>query len=155
MKGFKEASPVCLITGVAASAGIILQDAGVLDTIVYGVELMMRNTHGFFAAPAMFLANFFVNIFIGSGSGQAMVVMPIMTPVSDMLGVSRQTAVLAFNLGDGLCNYLMPTASVLVGPLALAKLSYTEWIRKMRGLILVWIMLALILMIVAQMISYS
>ncbi len=155
LKGFKEAAPVCLITGIAAASGIVLQDAGVLDTIVYWVEMVINNTSGLLVAPMMFIVNFLVNVFIGSGSGQAMVVMPVMVPISDMLGVNRQIAVLAFNLGDGLCNYLMPTASVLVGPLALAKLSYTEWIKKMKWVIVVWVVLALILMIIAQLISYS
>ena len=96
-----------------------------------------------------------INIFIGSGSGQAVAVMPVMIPVADMLHINRQVVVLAYNLGDGLCNYIMPTASVLIGPLGLANLSYIDWMKKMKPLFITWFVLSILIMMLAQLLQIT
>jgi uncharacterized ion transporter superfamily protein YfcC len=77
----------------------------------------------------MFFVQSLANFFIPSGSGQAFVTMPIMAPLADLVGVSRQVAVLAFQFGDGFSNILIPTQYVLVGILAMAGVPYDRWLR--------------------------
>ncbi len=77
----------------------------------------------------MFFVQGLINFFIPSGSGQAYVTMPIMAPLADLVGVSRQVAVLAFQFGDGFSNILVPTQAVLVGALAMAGIPYDRWLR--------------------------
>ena len=77
----------------------------------------------------MFLVQSAANLFIPSGSGQAYVTMPIMAPLADIVGVTRQVAVLAYQFGDGFTNILVPTNAVLVGILAMAAVPYDRWLR--------------------------
>src|SRR5699024_7058067 len=75
------------------------------------------------------LVQVFINFIISSGSGQALVTMPIMAPLADMLGITRQTAVLAFQLGDGFTHVLYPTSGYFMAALAIGGVSYTKWIK--------------------------
>ena len=97
----------------------------------------------------------FINGLVTSGSGQAAVTMPIMLPVADMIGMTRQTAVLAFNFGDGFSNYVLPTSSALMGFLAIANVSYEDWMKYMGKLFLIWIVTGSILIIIANWIGYG
>lgn len=96
-----------------------------------------------------------INGLITSGSGQAAVTMPIMLPVADMIGMTRQTAVLAFNFGDGLSNYILPTSSALMGFLAIANIPYEKWMKFMWKLFLIWTLTGSILVIIANAIHYG
>lgn len=149
LDGVRDTVPVCLLTGFASAVGLILQDAHVLDTVIHGAELIIGYVGNAVLSPAIFVINYIINLFIGAGTPQALVVMPIMVPIADIAELNRQVAVLGYNLGDGLCNYLLPTASSLVGPLALAKLTYMDWMREMRPLLIVWFLLSLVLMVIA------
>ena len=79
-------------------------------------------------AWAMFMVQSLINLFIASGSGQASVTMPIMAPLADLSGVTRQTAVLAFQLGDGFTDLVNPTSAVLMACLAAARIGFGEWL---------------------------
>ena len=103
-------------------------------------------------APGMVLANTLINVFLTSGSGQAVAVMPIMIPLSDVLGVTRQTAVLAFNFGDGFCNYVLPTSTALMGTLGVTNIPYDRWMRFIWKLFLIWLLMGCVLTSVAQLI---
>ena len=100
----------------------------------------------------MVLANTLINVFLTSGSGQAVAVMPIMIPLSDVLGVTRQTAVLAFNFGDGFCNYILLTSTALMGTLGVTNIPYDRWMRFMWKLFLIWLLMGCVLTSVAQLI---
>jgi uncharacterized ion transporter superfamily protein YfcC len=91
----------CLIIGIARTVEVILSDAKILDTIVYGIVNIVNVMPGSIKAVGMFICQSLINCVIVSGTGQAAVTMPLMVPVSDLVGISRQTAVLAFQLGDG------------------------------------------------------
>ncbi|WP_434311716.1 YfcC family protein [Hominifimenecus sp. rT4P-3] len=154
-EGAKKMIGVCLIVGVSRAVGVVLDAAHVMDTIVYAMGTALSHVPAFLSAPAMFIANIIVNIFIGSGTGQATAVMPIFTPIADMVGMTRQTAVLAFNFGDGFCNYILPTASALMGNLAVANVPYTNWMKYMWKVFLMWVITGSALLIVAQIIQYG
>ena len=89
---------------------------------------------------------------ITSGSGLAAVVMPIFTPVADMVGITRQTAVLAFNFGDGFGNYVIPMSTALMGNLSVANIPYDRWMRFMWKPALIWIATGSVLIFIAQII---
>jgi len=95
------------------------------------------------------------NFFIPSGSGQAYVTMPIMAPLADLVGVTRQTAVLAFQFGDGFTNILVPTNPVLIGILTMARIPYDRWLRFVIPFMLKIWLLAAIALVVAVQIGYS
>lgn len=154
-EGAKKMIGVCLIVGVSRTVGVVLTEAQVMDTIVYGMGNLLMSVPSFLAPPAMFIANIIVNIFIGSGTGQATAVMPIFTPIADMIGMTRQTAVLAFNFGDGFCNYILPTASALMGNLAVANVPYTTWMKYMWKVFTIWVITGSVMLIIAQIIQYG
>ena len=95
-----------------------------------------------------------LNFIIPSGSGQAAVTMPLMAPLADVLGVTRQTAVLAFQFGDGLSNTIVPTSGVLMAMLTLAKIPYGTWLRFVLPLFLQLLALAAVFLIIAVAIDY-
>ena len=97
---------------------VVLDDAQVLDTIVFYASMGLENFPSYVAAGGMFVFQTFLNFFIPSGSGQAAVTMPIMAPLADVLGLSRQVAVFAFTCGDGLSNTIIPTSGILMAMLA-------------------------------------
>lgn len=103
----------------------------------------------------MFIVNIIVNMFITSGSGQAAAVMPIFAPMADTINMSRQTAVLAFNFGDGFCNYILPTSTALMGTLGATDIPYERWMKFMGKLFIIWVVVGSLLMIGAQLINYQ
>ena len=92
-------------------------------------------------------------VFITSGSGQAVVIIPIIAPLADMIGMTRQTAVLSFNFGDGFCNYILPTSSALMGILSMGNVPYDRWMKFMWKLFLIWVVVGSVLMVGAQLIQ--
>ncbi len=102
----------------------------------------------------MFLVQSFCNFLIPSGSGQAFVTMPIMAPLSDLVGVTRQTAVLAYQFGDGFTNMIVPTNALLMGMLALGKIPYQRWLRFVRPFLLKVYVVACIALAIAVWIEY-
>ena len=103
----------------------------VINTIMYGISQALSGLSGAFAAVLMYLFQSVFNFFVVSGSGQAAITMPIMAPLADLLGVSRQTSVLAFHLGDAFTNLIVPTSGCLIGSLAIAKIEWSNWIKFM------------------------
>ncbi|HIV86798.1 MAG TPA: TIGR00366 family protein [Candidatus Pygmaiobacter gallistercoris] len=99
-----------LAVGISRSILIVMEDACIIDTIVYFLSSLLQGTSGYLSAVGMLVVQNIVNFFIPSGSGQAAVTMPLMAPLADMIGLSRQTAVLAFQFGDGFSNMFWPTS---------------------------------------------
>lgn len=144
----------CLIIGIARTVEVILSDAHILDTIVYGIVNLVNFLPGSIKAVGMFICQSLINCVIVSGTGQAAVTMPLMVPVSDLVGISRQTAVLAFQLGDGFSNSVLPMSSSLMGYLAVSKIPYSKWLKFMMPLFLIWTALGCIFMLGALVIGY-
>ncbi|MFR6533619.1 MAG: TIGR00366 family protein, partial [Staphylococcus simulans] len=95
-----------------------------------------------------------LNFFIPSGSGQALTTMPLMVPISDLLDINRQLTVLAFQYGDSISNVLFPTSAILMGALAVAKISYVQWLKFAWKLILLWVIICAIAMSIALVVGY-
>ena len=126
----------------------------ILDTIVYGIVNLVNFLPGSIKAVGMFICQSLINCVIVSGTGQAAVTMPLMVPVSDLVGISRQTAVLAFQLGDGFSNSVLPMSSSLMRYLAVSKIPYSKWLKFMMPLFLIWTALGCIFMLGALVIGY-
>lgn len=152
LEGCKKMMGAMIIIGLAQSISTIMSDGKIIDTVVYFLAGCLGNVPTILLGPAMLLANTIINVFIVSGSGQAAAVMPIMIPLADLLGITRQTAVLAFNFGDGFCNYILPVSTALMGIISACDIPYDRWMRFMWRIFLVWLVVGSVLLIGAQVI---
>ena len=125
--GARDLVGTAIIIGLARGILIIAQDGQIIDTMLHFFSSLIGDWPAVFSAQAMVLVQTAINFFVPSGSGQAALTMPIMAPLSDLLGVTRQTAVLAYQFGDGFSNMIYPTAPVLLGTLSLAKIPWNKW----------------------------
>lgn len=129
VKGMEEMVVAALVVGFARGIVVVLMDGQILDTIIYGAANLLQNFHDVIAAQGMLVFQTMLNFFIPSGSGQAAVTMPLMAPLSDVLGISRITAIFAFTCGDGFSNTIVPTSGILMAMLSLAKIPYQVWLK--------------------------
>lgn len=135
--GAKDLLIAAIIIGLSRSVLVIAEDGKIIDTVLHAMSGAVDDFPKAVSVQLMFFVQGFINIFIPSGSGQAAITMPIMTPLADLLGISRQTAVLAFQFGDGLLNPIIPTSGITMGILAIAKIPYNVWLKWVGRLILV------------------
>ena len=154
-KGARKLVYGALMIGMANGISLILTDGKILDTTVQYLGGLLVALPSYLQAAGMFLMQLLINGLITSGSGQAAATMPIMLPVADIIGMTKQTAVLAFNFGDGLSNYILPTSSALMGFIAMVGISYSNWMKFMWRLFLIWIVVGAVLVIIANSINYG
>lgn len=154
-KGAAEMTTTALLIGFARTIEVVLTDGQIIDTVIYGISGVLNEFGGYVAAVGMLAVQSICNLFIPSGSGQAYVTMPIMAPVADLTGVTRQTAVLAYQFGDGFTNAIVPTNAVLMGMLALSKIPYQRWLRFILPLILKLYLVAAIALCAAVAFEYQ
>ena len=109
LEGMGDILSAAVIVGLAGGIVIILQDGGIIDTILYGLSKSMSNMGKIASAEIMYGIQTLINIVIPSGSAKAAITMPIMAPFSDLIGISRQATVVAFQFGDGFTNMITPT----------------------------------------------
>lgn len=144
-----------LVVGVANAILIVLQDGKIMDTILYAFSSGIGSMPSGFAAFGMYIVQCLLNFIIPSGSGQAALTMPIMAPLADLVGVTRQTAVLAFQFGDGISNIFTPTSGYFMAGLALARISWIKWVKWIFPLIMIHYTLGAIFVTIAHLIGYS
>jgi uncharacterized ion transporter superfamily protein YfcC len=145
--GAKDIFSAALIIGFAAGIIVILKDGQVIDTMLGAMASALEGTGRAGALGTMYGIQTFINIFIPSASAKAAVTMPIMAPFSDLIGVSRQATVLAFQFGDGFTNMITPCSGVLMAVLSVAKIPYEKWFRWAWKFILALILLGFILLL--------
>jgi uncharacterized ion transporter superfamily protein YfcC len=153
--GAGELINTALLIGFARAIEITLSDGQVLHTIVHGLSQPLAAVGGELSAVGMLFIQSILNFFIPSGSGQAYVTMPIMAPISDIVGVTRQVAVLAYQMGDGFMNMIVPTNAVLMGILGMCGIPYGRWFRFIWPLMLQLLVLGSLAMVVAVLIGYQ
>ncbi len=127
--GAKDIASAALIVAFAGGIVVILEDGHILDTILYGMASVTSHFGGILAAQSMYVLQMILNFFIPSGSTKAVLTMPLLAPLADLSGITRQTLVLAYQLGAGFNSMILPTSAVTVGTLALAKIPYERWFR--------------------------
>lgn len=146
MQGARDLVPTALVIALARGTVILARDGNIIDTMLNGLMPLVQSSSPVFAAHKMFVIQSVINFFIHSGTGQAALTMPIMAPLSDLVGVTRQTAILAFQLGE-LSTPIIPTSGITVGVLALARIPWITWVKWMVPLQLMYLVLALLLLV--------
>ena len=146
-EGARDMVGVALIIGCARAILIVATDGKIVDALLHGMASLIVNQHPIVGAQAMFVTQGIINFFVHSGSGQAALTMPVMAPLADVVGISRQTAVLSFQFGEGWINPILPTSGVTMGVLGLAGIPWEKWFRWMLPAQIFFFILALVLLI--------
>ena len=145
---------MALTLGFARAIMLTLENAMVIDTIANAVSIAVNALPAAVQSIGFFLAQTGVSFVITSGSGMAAVTIPLMAPVADLIGLSRQALVLAYQMGDGFSNLMLPTTSSLLGALAVSKIPYARWVKFMFPLFLIWTALGAVMMVLAVAVGY-
>lgn len=159
-QGAKDLLPAALIVGMAKGIVLVLggdsvDEPTVLNTLLFYASNAIGETSSYVNAVAMLLFQAIFNFFVASGSGQAAITMPLMAPLSDLVGISRQIAVLAFQLGDGLSNIIIPTSASLIGCLGVARVDWSTWLKFIWRFFVVLMGLALCVMLVSVALDFQ
>ncbi len=147
IEGSKDILSAALIVGLAGGIIVILEDGRIIDTILHGLSQAMGEAGKFVSVSVMYTIQTLINIIIPSGSAKAALTMPIMAPFSDLLGISRQATVMAFQFGDGFTNMITPTSGVLIAVLGIARIPYGKWLRWVWPFILFLFLLGFLLLL--------
>ena len=147
LSGARDILSAALVVGFASGIIVILQDGQVVDSILHAMQEGLDGTGPLASLSAMYGIQALINLLIPSATAKAAITIPIMAPFSDMVGVSRQAMVLAFQFGDGFTNMITPTSGVLMSALAMARIPYTRWVRWIWKMVLVLLVLGLLLLI--------
>ncbi len=147
LAGCKDILSAALVVGLASGIIFILKDGHIIDTILYGLTRSLSQLGEVASLGVMYVFQTLLNIVMPSGSAKAALTMPIMAQFADLMSVSRQTTVLAFQFGDGFTNMLTPTSGVLIGVLGIARIPYGTWLKWVWKFILALIAIGFILML--------
>ena len=129
IEGMKDILSAAMVVGLAGGILIILEDGRVIDSLLYYISQSMNEFGKVASVSVMYVIQSVINIVIPSGSAKAALTMPMMSQFSDLIGVSRQATVMAFQFGDGFTNMITPTSGVLIGVLGVARIPYEKWVK--------------------------
>jgi uncharacterized ion transporter superfamily protein YfcC len=149
IRGAAEMTSAALLIGFARTIEVVLKEGQVIDTIIHSIASLLEGKGAYVSACGMLAVQTVCNFFIPSGSGQAYVTMPIMSPLAELTGVPQQVAVLAYQFGDGFTNMVVPTSALVMGTLALGKIPYTRWVRFVSPLLVKLFLMALVVLVLA------
>ena len=147
LDGVRDILSAGLIVGLAGGIIIILKNGQVIDTMLHGVSGLMSTWGAYASVSMMYVIQTGINLVMPSGSAKAALTMPIMSQFSDLIGVSRQATVMAYQFGDGFTNMITPTSGVLMGVLGVARIPYDKWLRWVWPFILILVLLGFLLLI--------
>ncbi len=149
LEGCAKMAAPALIVGFARTIAIVLEDGQIIDPIVHSIAGLLDGMPPDISAIGMLVVQTIVNFFIPSGSGQAFVTMPIMSPLATLTDVPQQTAVLAYQFGDGFTNMIIPTNALVMGALVLGRIPYSAWVRFVGPLLLKIFAVAIIFIVLS------
>ncbi len=144
-----------LIIGVARSISIVLTEGGIIDTIVNYLSKPIGAVGPVIGAALMWIVNSLASLILPSGSGQAATLMPLMIPLADVTGISRHVAVVAFQFGEGLNNFIVPCSAMLMACLGMCKISYSKYLKWAMPIFLAHAVIATVVVMVLQAIGWS
>jgi uncharacterized ion transporter superfamily protein YfcC len=144
-----------LVVGLARGVLVIFDGAHVTDTILHALSGMVQGLPAQITIVGIYAVQVAISYLVPSGSGQAALALPILAPLGDLVGVTRQTSVLAYQFGDGFSNIFTPTSGYFMAGLALVEIPYVRWARFMAPLQLLWLAAGLILLLIAQAIRWG
>ncbi|MEK3805905.1 C4-dicarboxylate ABC transporter permease [Bacillus sp. FSL H8-0547] len=158
-KSFVEGSSLliggALIIGVSRATLVVLNEGHIIDPMLFGVSDTLKNIPAFWSVIGMYNFQALIHFILASGSGHAMLTMPIMTPLADLLDITRQTAVLSFSFADGIGNIIFPTAGTLMAGLAIAGIPWTKWAKWVLPLVFIQYLIGLAAVVIAHLMDYG
>jgi len=155
IKGAAELTYAGLVVGLARSTLVILRDAQVLDTITQAMAATIQRWPSSISVIGIYLMQNLLHFVVPSGSGQAAVSMPILAPLGDLLNITRQTNVLAYQLGNGLTNVFIPTQGYFMAALGILQIPWSKWVRWLAPLLLIWLAIGCGAVLVAHLIRWG
>lgn len=147
LEGCKDILVAALVVGLAGGIIVILEEGKIIDTILFAISQGMGDAGRIGATASMYVVQNLLNLIIPSGSAKAALTIPMMAEWADLMGVSRQLTVLAFQFGDGFTNMLTPTSGVLIGVLGVARIPYAKWFKFIWKFLLALILLGFLLLL--------
>lgn len=155
IKGAANILPGALVIGLARGIVVVLTTGNIIDTILFHAANVLHSAPPSLCAAGMFIVQATIHLLVPSGSGQAMLTMPIMIPLADLLHVTRQTACLIFSLADGIGNTILPTSGYFMAALAISGIPWQKWAKRMLPLILAQYALAIAAVVIANILHYG
>lgn len=144
VKGCSEFVYAAVIIGLARGILVIAQNGMIIDTILNSLATAMKGLPSFAFTTIMLLAHNIITFFVPSSSGEAALTMPVMAPLADLMGINREAAVTAYQFGNGLTNLISPTGGVLLAGLAIARISFGQWLKVMMKIFpILWVIAAI------------
>ncbi len=155
LESVSVAAPGAFMVGFATTIKVLMEMGNIGDTISYQLSIILEGLPLYLSAICMSISQSFINFFIPSGSGQALATLPVMIPLGESLGLTRQITILAFQVGDGLTNLINPTLGGLIAMLSMSRVPIDRWIRFIFPVLIVLIIIAFLALIVAVAINYN
>jgi uncharacterized ion transporter superfamily protein YfcC len=150
IQGAQDMTYAGLVVGLARGSLVVLRDAHVIDTMTQAMAAVVRTWPSSISVVGIYLMQNLLHFIVPSGSGQAAVSMPILAPLGDLVGITRQTNVLAYQLGNGLTNVFIPTQGYFMAALGILKIPWEKWVRWLLPLLLIWLAVGMAAVVVAQ-----
>ncbi|WP_372751750.1 YfcC family protein [Labilibaculum sp.] len=154
VSGMSEMLVGALVVGFAKGIQVVLVEGQIMDSVIYYASNTLQYLPKILAAEGMLVFQTILNFFIPSGSGQAATTIPLMAPLADLLGITRNTAIFAFTCGDGFANTVIPTSGILMAMLGIANIPFKNWLKFMLPLFGWLIVLSAIFLAIAVLIEY-
>ncbi len=155
LKGVALAAPGAFMVGFATSIKVLMEMGNISDTISFQMAEVLQGLPQYLSAIGMSISQSVINLFIPSGSGQALATLPIMIPLGEVLGLTRQTTVLAFQIGDGVTNLVNPTLGGLIAMLSMCRVPIDRWLKFILPLVLAILAISWVALVIATAINYS
>lgn len=153
--GAAEVCSAALMIAIARAIAVVMTEGQILDSIVYGAVQIFGQFPGALLAVGIFILVTLLNFCIPSGSGKATIVIPILSPIAQIVGINQQTMILAYQFGDGFSNSIFPTAGFYVAAIQMTGVKYTTWLRVQLPLFCMWFVTGCAALIVAQLVNYG
>ncbi|WP_100009840.1 YfcC family protein [Lentibacillus sediminis] len=154
-KALEPSALAAILIGVAMATQVVLNHGNISDTVAHSLVSVLEYLPTTLAAVFMTMSQSVINILIPSGSGQAVVTLPIMLPVGDILGITRQSTILAFQIGDGLTNLFSPTLGGLMAMLGLCRVPYGRWLRYIFPFVIIAISISWVALVISVLINWG
>lgn len=155
LQGCQDMLMGAVIIGIARGISVVMAEGNMTDTVVNFFAQMLQNIPPSLTAIGMLIVVSLMNFLIPSGSGKAVVLFPILSPLADVVGITRQTAILAYQFGDGFSNIMYPTSGYFMACISNAGVSWQKWVKFFMPLFAIWTIVAAGYLVIAQLINYG
>ncbi len=155
LKSVAYAAPGAFMVGFATTIKVLMEMGHISDTISFHLSEILKTLPLYLSAVGMAVSQSIINFFIPSGSGQALATLPVMLPLGEVIGLTRQTTILAFQIGDGISNLINPTLGGLIAMLSMCRVPLDKWLRFIFPVAIILFFLSAIFLIIAVTIGYQ